>query len=144
MKAPAQKSAVASARWDELLAGILSSIATHGYWSSEAGSLRDAAGYHRLRVRVWEEIVNRLRAAGFDAEAEFGGTPYASAYVTVHALGWRDWQEAGEALLDEYVRAEKTIPNFGFERERRVRELAIGRWSLLQVKNGRRLDRTEP
>jgi hypothetical protein len=144
MKAPLRANPKASARWDELLTGIASSIAMHGYWSSEAGSLRDAAGYHRLRVRVWEDIVNRLRVAGFDAAPEFGGTPFESAYVTVHALGWRDWQEAGEALLDEYVRAEKTIPNFGFERERRVREVAIGRWSLLQVKNGRRLDRTEP
>jgi len=133
-----------SAAWDELVAEIDANISATGSWAGEAMRLRDAAGYKRLRVRVWEDIVNRLNEAGFDAESEFGGVPFESLYVTVQARGWADWLAIGEALLDEFERAEKDIPDFGLWRDKRVRSRAIGRWALAQTKDGRLLGRREP
>jgi hypothetical protein len=69
--------------WNDLLREIDLRIERDGYWSGEARLLRDAAGYQRIRNRVWADIERRLQAAGFEVDTEFGGIPYESFYVTL-------------------------------------------------------------
>jgi hypothetical protein len=112
--------------WSAVLAEIDREIEQHGYWTGEAGQLRDAVGSRRLTRQGWERIRARLAEAGLECEQPMVLSE--AEPLMVGRTGAADLAKEIEKLLPALREADRKILSTASFRDASVAREALRHW----------------